>query len=127
MNSEIKKLWCEKLRSNEYEQGKGSLRQEGNEENGGYTFCCLGVLCDLSRSKSEIKGEWYETEFNTKDTIVLEFAGLLPYSVAKWAGVQEYYVHQPTNTPMCQQSTLAKLNDDGATFSRIADYIEANL
>lgn len=41
MNQEIKKRWVAALRSGDYKQGTGALRNADNK------FCCLGVLCDL--------------------------------------------------------------------------------
>lgn len=121
MNSEIKKLWCEKLRSGEYEQGKGSLRPDGNAELGGYSFCCLGVLCDLALAVPKLKGAWEKDYFLVDGLAPVQMAGLLPIAIAEWAGL---YRGTEERNPQC---TLARLNDDGATFSRIADYIEANL
>ena len=40
MKQKIKALWVAALRSGDYEQGIGQLRNENK-------FCCLGVLCDL--------------------------------------------------------------------------------
>lgn len=44
MNKEMKEKWVEALRSGEYNQGKGRLRQAN--QYGSY-YCCLGVLRDL--------------------------------------------------------------------------------
>jgi hypothetical protein len=41
MDSQVKKMWVEALRSRKYVQGHGMLRDAKNR------FCCLGVLCDL--------------------------------------------------------------------------------
>lgn len=41
MNSGLKAKWIEALRSGEYKQGYGALRDDDD------TFCCLGVLCDV--------------------------------------------------------------------------------
>ena len=47
MKPEIKKQWVQALRSGEYKQGRGQLKQ-------GATFCCLGVLCDLAVQSGEL-------------------------------------------------------------------------
>lgn len=41
MDPEVKRVWQEALRSGEYEQGRGQLRDEDK-------FCCLGVLLEVS-------------------------------------------------------------------------------
>jgi hypothetical protein len=41
MNPEVKSMWVEALRSNDYLQGRGALNRNG-------LFCCLGVLCDVA-------------------------------------------------------------------------------
>jgi len=47
MKAEFKSKWLDALRSGQYRQGQGKLRNEGNE------FCCLGVLLDKC-----IEGYW---------------------------------------------------------------------
>ena len=41
MNKQVKRLWLDALKSRKYPQGKGRLKR-------GDSFCCLGVLCELS-------------------------------------------------------------------------------
>lgn len=40
MRPDVKAKWITALRSGEYRQGRGSLREHD-------AYCCLGVLCDL--------------------------------------------------------------------------------
>jgi len=40
LKPEIKSKWVEALRSGEYAQGRGAIRNKTG-------FCCLGVLCDV--------------------------------------------------------------------------------
>lgn len=40
MDKKIKKVWVKALKSGEYTQASGSLKD-------GDWFCCLGVLCDI--------------------------------------------------------------------------------
>lgn len=47
MKPEVKNLWISALRSGEYQQGVGALRQKADPEQPD-RFCCLGVLCDLA-------------------------------------------------------------------------------
>ncbi len=72
MNQEIKARWVAALRSGEYRQARGMLRD-------GDAFCCLGVLCDLHAKESG--GEWdNDGEYHGADEI-------LPADVVGWAGL----------------------------------------
>lgn len=107
MNPEVKAKWLEALRSGEYEQGKGELRR-------GDTYCCLGVLCNISQL-----GRWnpYDSgaySFNVDSN--LPAFGMLPKSISVWS---ELFVDN--------QNRLGQMNDGGASFPEIADWIEANL
>jgi hypothetical protein len=56
---ELKSSWTDSLLSGDYSQGQGSLRQRvlsPNTEGYTYTYCCLGVLCDLLAKQG--KGQW---------------------------------------------------------------------
>lgn len=111
--------WVEKLRSDEYEQGKKRLRSVNNK------FCCLGVLCDLV-AKSNTNSRWEEFD----GQVYFEYDGellcdVLPHSVMKLTGMQSndgfYYVNKEEN----EFNTLTILNDnDTYSFKDIADVIE---
>jgi hypothetical protein len=109
MNPEIKQKWVAALRSGEYKQTTGHLRDETG-------FCCLGVLCDLHAKENN--GQWEDGHYlSTKD--------VLPDTVEKWAGVLG-----PSPEVMeddDKKSMLSELNDGGMTFARIADLIEEQL
>lgn len=113
MNQRIKELWIKALRSGEYTQSHHALRTESG-------YCCLGVLCDLA-SKEGI-GEWITVEgkkiFRLKDG--RRMADELPSDVILWAGVSG-------RNPDTKGGSLARLNDNGATFGEIADIIEQEL
>lgn len=64
INEEAIKLWVEKLRSGEYEQGEGALRVKGEE---GDQYCCLGLACDVYRELTG-KGEWKDPVVSGEDT-----------------------------------------------------------
>lgn len=70
-------------------------------------FCCLGVLCDVIGVAWVFKDYSYSAEGRTD---------YLPFRIEKKAGLTEE-----------EQDALAQMNDDGATFAEIADYIEKNL
>lgn len=110
MNAEIKRLWVEALRSGEYQQGRGQLRD-------GDQFCCLGVLCDL-HSKAGL-GEWRGDIYN-------DHIESLPESVVVWADV-------PDSCPYVTGGLLTDYNDGviggdlPLSFTEIADLIERSL
>lgn len=112
MNPEIKAEWVADLRSGEYKQGRGHLR------NADGTFCCLGVLCDGARRHG--LGDWDDNGyFNSKDLSEGNEA-LLPKFVADWAGLD-------TDNPDLGLYNATGLNDTGSSFAKIADLIDEYL
>ena len=105
MNPEVKAKWLAALRSGEYKQGRGRLRSANDE------FCCLGVLCDLYAQET---GKGWEPH-GTDNWTMFGHPGVLPGLVARWAATSE--------DPL----KLSGLNDDGATFTELADKIEEAL
>lgn len=104
MNTEIKAKWVEALRSGKYEQGKSRLQNCLKQ-----TYCCLGVLCEISPNVQKY-GSGYIFA-NTAMHAILTGAFRLQ------VGLKE-----------SQESDLANLNDlEGRSFLEIADYIEKNL
>lgn len=114
MNSTIKKQWVDALRSGEYEQTTGTLK----DDNG---FCCLGVLCDIYLK--EHNKEWVHHP-NTYQYSIEDNYEILPLNVSNWAYLGDldpcFYVDG-------QKHFLTYLNDNGHDFNRIADLIEKNL
>lgn len=105
MDKTIKAQWIAALRSDEYEQGVGKLRNADNK------FCCLGVLCDVVDPSG-----WDRTD-ESDDWEYGGFAGDLPTEMNDATGI----------TP-AQENTLTKMNDGKrASFAEIADYIEREL
>ncbi len=111
MNPEVKAAWLKALRSGEYQQGKSQLKTpEG-------AYCCLGVLCDISKL-----GEWdADNKYNVTEG---EDYGIsfLPYGVREWAGLNS----TDPGYGNYDDSYLSHRNDCGATFAEIADIIEQN-
>lgn len=116
MDKEIKIKWTEALLSGEYSQGKAALKI-GNH------FCCLGVLCDIHRKETN-NGEWsssIKSEYTVKDGIADSAkVGVLPPDVVKWAGLND-------ENPPVSDGYLARLNDNGYTFEKLAELIEKDL
>ena len=110
MNPRIKQLWINALRSGSYQQGRGRLRGEDG-------FCCLGVLCDLHpRSKLE----WKQRDGNW--SYLGDHVHYPPRKIWEWASALDCK-GMPTRGP-ADEVELAKMNDRGASFNDIADFIE---
>lgn len=103
-----KDLWVQKLRSGEYEQGKGTLRSRNNK------YCCLGVLAEcreVAWQGPSYSGDFYFLE-KIKDYITT-WSTCLPDA---WLRNDEV------------QNILMSMNDSKKlTFNQIADWIEANV
>jgi len=113
MKKSIKKEWVDALRSGEYKQTKGVLKDKDS-------FCCLGVLCDIH--SKETGEEWEE------DTYFVE-VGELPERVVSWAELTGFNPSNPLVkvNDITKRISLAELNDGGKIFDEIADIIEENL
>ena len=127
MKKEIADQWVAALRSGRYSQGDGALSKE---DDFGRTFCCLGVLCDLSRASGV--GEWFDRdvlglfsfECNNQKSHALDVP---PEPVQQWAGLSGGNPEVPgTGDTDAGRSplSLAELNDGGRSFAEIADLIE---
>lgn len=106
MLNENAKKWVAALRSGEYKQTKNYLK---NNEG----FCCLGVLCDLYAKDAGVawNGARFMGSFQTPPRVVLEWAALRePDGDHRAAGMH---------------TSLTARNDNGCSFSKIADIIES--
>jgi len=124
MNSQIKQKWIDALRSGKYHQGQSKLYS-------GDGFCCLGVLCDIyakevgdiawvkkDPSKTVDDDKWDYWYFDDQSEV-------LPDCVCKWAEMDE---DDPVLTKgQYYLTSLAELNDKGATFEDLAEVIEEQL
>ena len=107
MNKEVKEKWLEALRSGEYKQGRGALRNKDDE------YCCLGVLCDVVKGSDGVQMSWAD---DGNLWTLGSFIGYPPPRVMYLADLNSGQVLQ-----------LITRNDDwGNTFEEIADYIEEN-
>lgn len=105
---QVIKRWVKALRSGEYEQTQGELKDN-------YGFCCLGVLCDLAAKDGGAQWEHHGTGlFTYKDE---EFA--LPKDISK-------FIFGPNKTKLRRK--LIDMNDSGDhDFKSIANKIEKEL
>jgi len=114
MNKQIKVKWLKALRSNEYVQGKYALCRTNSVDK----FCCLGVLCEV-RAETDKKLGWQVTNHKNDDPNDLVFLGdaqVLSRSMLQWASLTGE-----------EQDNLARMNDSGQSFSKIANFIEETL
>lgn len=116
MQPETKKNWTDALRSGAYQQAEGVLYRP----NKGY--CCLGVLCAVSKAEFEAneKGDAYVPYLDGKSLRKLNGDEYLNREALEMFGLT-----------MDQQEKLAFMNDgiDGTpkhSFEQIAEYIDAN-
>lgn len=120
MDSLIKSRWIEALRSGEYKQGRGGLRNDD-------FFCCLGVLCDLHSKETGTRWDPpNKYERNVYD--YLNHDSTLPHLVMKWMKLETKNIYM--------ENVLMELNDgkeiEGEsiipkTFLEIADFIQENM
>lgn len=107
-------MWIKALRSGEYKQTRKTLQDE-------YGYCCLGVLCKISRQPLDLKiaGLLNGGDLNSQPCVENWALGIHTWSVLK-------------------QINVASLNDSGNpgmayndlepfTFDEIADVIQAVL
>lgn len=125
MRKEIKELWVNALRSGEYKQHTGSLKDPDTN-----SFCCLGVLCDLHRKRRKTATWKFNSSYGSTD--YMNNSGALPAKVIKWAGldkdVESGKILAPASVYIVKNNeSLIRKNDYGGTFAQIADIIEENL
>jgi hypothetical protein len=141
MKKEIAKKWVKALRSGKYKQTRNVLKTKTKK--GLVSHCCLGVLCELYQNDCKRKNKKgllvYENESggyeipktNTLFAFSSELAAL-PEKVRSWAGLKSDeggFRNEDTEFVLKGEicRNLAKLNDAGAKFEKIADIIEANV
>ena len=113
MNTKNVRKWIKALRSKNYEQGQSKLIIIS--EDGNYSFCFLGVACDLydkiegmcSKTKKKILDGHYDADCE----------GYMPKSVVNWLKLT-----------MDERNELVGMNDIyNKSFKQIAAYLEKKL
>lgn len=114
MKKKLKKKWVKALRSGDFKQT--SQRLSRKNELGDMSFCCLGVLCEVSSSVKYddlSDGRYYYKkgdQYNTSE-VALSSSMLVAWGIASK-----------------EERALIQMNDtEGFNFNAIADYIEKNL
>ena len=114
MNKQIKMKWVRALRSGDYKQGFGTMRDKND------CFCVLGVLCNLHAEAHPLVAKRERSKGS-----YLGRSGTLPLEVQKWAGLTS---DSPKvgNGPDAQ--SLINLNDSRKlSFKELAGIIEFSL
>lgn len=109
-NETLQLAWLEALRSGNYVQARNHLRI--NDGVGHGRFCCLGVACDIigmGRWVAPLRYDHYLYEMPDG----LTFHGIMPWQVSQLLGLQPF-----------QENKLTEMNDAGASFEQIANYLE---
>lgn len=131
-NKEAIRKWVDMLRSGEFKQGENALRTTDNK------FCCLGVLCELAAREGIIPGATPNTsemkrpspQDVTTRTDVLWLKNKMVYdgchnypskAVVDWAGIGDT---NPQVKVGSEWEYVADMNDDGYSFTKIANAIE---
>lgn len=120
---ELVKKWIAALRSGEYKQGRDALVQKTGK---GLRYCCLGVLCDISKDEFNLKpdGNVFVDRFGGR------FSISLPLDLSNYLSLREESEYN-----MAFEDVLVNLNDGSnrpvfekkRKFSTIANYIEKNI
>lgn len=117
MKAEVKAQWVAALRSGEYAQTKGRLRD-------GSGYCCLGVLCEVAVKEGVIGKPTQGADGNFRypgGHRGRPEGGVLPRAVQEWAGLD-------SDNPVVDGYTLVWLNDfEGWDFEQLADLIDRGL
>jgi hypothetical protein len=130
MNQGIKKKWIEALLSKLYKRGYGRLHDSESDE-----YCCLGVLCELATQEhvctrtEGTRAALYDGETLLENvpwthTFYDGETQTLPLSVQEWAGLDS---GNPGVLQKATWTTLAELNDGGASFAQLAVIIDEQL
>jgi len=97
--------WVTALRSGEFPQGRGNLKNDAG-------YCCLGVACVIEKiDPSLLFGKCFPSVGWLPEDTLLYIKGTIG---------EKFYSHH-------LEGTLASMNDSGKTFLEIADWIEANV
>ena len=133
LKAEVKKKWLEALRSGSYQQGKQRLRVTTDNSD---SFCCLGVLCDITDNTRWMPVFGITRYGRYKDAKgagnSLFRTGFVPDDIADQSFMD--LTGAPENSRSVKliliaktQTVLSQMNDEGKSFNDIADWIEANL
>ena len=125
MNENAQK-WVQALRSGKYTQGKSRLAYHNTE--GHLYYCCLGVACDLAVKEGlPIRVKSVNLCNGAKAFVYDDNRSTLPDTVLHWLGLRTVtgVFGPPKGEHLFVPPSLTNLNDDGISFTEIADFIES--
>ncbi len=109
--------WVQALYSGEYDQCRERLKLFDSD--GHASFCCLGVLCDISG-----EGEWKDHVYDVGDGY-----GEFTIDGGTHGSVTElpYQLMEKYKLSRDQTESLTRMNDKGFSFTEIGDWIRLNI
>lgn len=136
LDPDFKATWLKALRSNRYQQTKGTLRQKFEK---GYGYCCLGVACNLvgngkgwhvadnSSGYGAKRFGW--GDLSNDATMGFPFIDSALTVEVNPNCLTDHHSGRYSDRPVKVNalSTLIDLNDDGRPFTEIADFIDKYL
>jgi hypothetical protein len=115
LKPDFKAAWVAALRSGEYPQTRGRLRDRQG-------YCCIGVACDVALKMGMLNklSRWHEidNEIQEFNNGFISGVGMPPPDVS-----DAFFVNDGYNF-VSSRGTLDAMNDRGASFEEIADIIE---
>ncbi len=124
MQLKMKKKWLKALRSGKYTQGLCALKTIAEKKKA--SFCCLGVLCDINRKEFTMESARYKNKETVFSADGLSSSSEIPGTIAtEFLGAESK--NRELNSTEEIQEELAGMNDGGASFKSIANWIEENL
>lgn len=115
---EFKEKWLNALRSGTFRQGKGFLCQISDQPGVSAKFCCLGVA-------ELISGATMEEMVDIRAELPVQLSN--PKSPALLLDKDNNFCLSEELGSVHLAGYLAEMNDDGNSFSDIADWIEKHL
>ena len=125
--SDVKK-WVKALRSGDYQQGIEYLCNE-DEISGNFTYCCLGVACDILTEDDWVKDpEWKVWSIGEyKEFDIPSTYDLAGWGCAETTSFPSKEILKKMGLDLGYAQELVELNDSGWSFKRIANKIEKDL
>ena len=142
MNKTIAMKWVKALRSGKYKQGKKFLCQVNRK---GEEHCCLGVLTEMYQAEQKAKKKkviptkvsdvYIDDSTATSGLKLLEVvkygsgedaAEVLSVAVRRWAGIKGRLGELFDVKRDGVYESLSRMNDEGHSFKKIANFIEKN-
>jgi hypothetical protein len=149
MDEKLKAKWVKALRSGKYKQAKDYLKTEievfddesGETSRNEIGYCCLGVLCEIAPGikwsgnhyvitqkklakvfpdQKDEEIENYDWERSGDQVVITGEA--LPAPLYKHFGMDKTVTYHGDRLDV--HSKLTRMNDQGESFEKIADYIE---